>query len=99
MIWNILFIHAASTFRKFFFITSVILTNSAPILWSWLILSRENLESPTVLKYRSYIYMYIYIWLCWVFVAVLGVSQQAGATLVVLSGLLIAVASLVELGH
>ena len=96
MLWNILFILAASTLRKFFFITSVILTNSAPILWSWLILSQENLESPTVLKYRSY----IYIWLCWVFVAVLGVSQQAGATLVALSGLLIAVASLVvELGH
>ena len=83
MIWNILFIHAASTFRKFFFITSVILTNSAPILWSWLILSRENLESPTVLKYRSYIYMYIYmavLGLCccaWGFSASRGYSSCA----------------------
>ena len=107
MIWNILFIHAASIFRKFFFTTSVILTNSAPILWSWFILSQKNLESPTVLKYRPYYihththtHTHTHIWLCWVFIAVLGVSQQAGAALVAMSRLLTAVASLVaELGH
>lgn len=43
-------------FRRFFIITSVILTNSAPILCSWLSLSQENLESSTVWKYKLYYY-------------------------------------------
>ena len=50
-----LFMHPRP-FRKFFVFTSVILTNSAPILCSWLILSQENLESSTVLKYKLYYY-------------------------------------------
>lgn len=50
LMWNILFIHTAKTFRKFFLRASITRTRCVPILCSYLILSQENLESSTVLK-------------------------------------------------
>ena len=54
-------------------------------------------RSTSFLGFLKYIYIYIY-WLCWVFVAACGLSlvvESRGYSLVVVHGLLIAVASLV----
>ena len=53
---------------------------------------------PEGLFKNIYLFIFIYLWLCWVFLAVCRRSPGAesrGSSLVLVSGLLIAVASLV----